>query len=332
MYQFTQESVSDRRKPLYLPEETLFEELRQNIIGQDEVLRLLAHLVIRHLTLGTPSRPITFFMMGPTGVGKTRTAECLVPALRAVNSSCTDYRYLRLDMPEHQEYSRISQLLCAPQSYLGVEDKAQRIERLTSLSEVVILFDEIEKGPPHIINDLTNMIDAGWFSLPHSSTATSARANKRDYCAVTFLFTCNLDAASVINAIQEQQAFTHPARIEKICRAHLHLQGMALELLSRIDTFLVFQPLTWEARAEILRRSIVRAAQEYGLQVAHIQPSAISAILELAREGGSGARPSIYLMDDLLGIPFSNAALNYPHLSVEIRGGPPFECVPCIVG
>ena len=328
MYQFTRKRLSEQRKHLYLPEEALFQELRQNIIGQDEVLRVLARLVSRHLTLRTPSRPATLFMIGPRGVGKTRTAECLVPALRTLNSIGTDYRYWQLDMSEYQEYYPISQLQRAPQGYLGFEDKAQRIDMPTVVPEVVILFDEIEKAHVHIIDDLTNKIEYGQFSLPYSATAMTARACKRDYCVVIFMFTCNLNAASIINDIQEQQAFSDPIRTEKICREHLYLQGMAPELIRRIDTFLVFQPLTWDARAAILTYSIVRAAQEYGLHIANIQPSVITAILELTRDRGSGVRPALHLMDDLLGEAFSNAALNYPHILVEVCGGPPFECVP----
>ena len=97
----------------------LFDKLSEEIIGQDAPLKRLSSKICNHLTRTKPRRPVTIFALGPTGVGKTKTAEYLPVALRELDDGNEDFHYLRLDMSEYQERHRVSQLLGSPQGYIG---------------------------------------------------------------------------------------------------------------------------------------------------------------------------------------------------------------------
>lgn len=321
-------NLPDHERPFYISADTLFHELKQHVLGQDEALRFLARRVSRHLARRTPSHPATIFALGPTGVGKTRTAESLADALRALSPAGVGYSYLRLDMSEYQERYRVSQLLGSPQGYIGYDEGSQLLDALITNPKTVVVFDEIEKAHRDVFQSLMNAMDAGRFSSPRPRATGNAQGREVDCRSAIFFFTSNLDATSILKEVEEQNALAHPRKIEEICRTHLRAQRIPPELIGRINTFLVFQPLTMQTRAEILLLSIVRVAQEYGVEVAYVEPEVVSAILEDAQSEDFGARPDLNLVDDLLGSAFEEAARNYPYIPVKVCGGPPFECEP----
>ena len=316
--------VQDHDTPLYLDEAALFRELSRRIRGQDDALRTLARRTCRHLARRAPGRPATFFAVGPTGVGKTKTGESLPVALRTLDPAGSGYGYLRLDMSEFQERHRISQLLGAPQGYIGYGEGAQLVDALVANPKTVVLFDEIEKAHPDVLRTLMNAMDAGRLSTP---TAT-ARGREVDCRYAIFIFTSNLDASSILQDLEVRNAFGDATLVDEVCRRRLRAVGIAPELIGRIGCFLVFRPLTTCTRAEIVALTIARVAEEYGLQVAHIEPSVIVSILNQTRADGLGARPDEYLVDDLLGAAFAQAAAAHVRSPVEMCGGPPFRCVP----
>lgn len=314
--------MPDHTAPLYLDEDRLFRELSIQVRGQDEALRMLAGRVCRHIARHTPRRPLTLFAVGPTGVGKTKAAELLPVALRALNPINSGYSYLRLDMSEYQERHRISQLLGAPQGYIGYGDGAQLVDSLATNPKTVILFDEIEKAHPHILRTLMNAMDAG-----RLSTAAATTAGREVDCRhALFLFTSNLDVSGILQDLEERDAFGNFAVVDEVCRSRLHAAGISSELVGRIACFLVFRPLTANTRAEIVTLAIARVAEEYGLRVGRIEPSVVVSVLEQIRSVDFGARPYEHLIDDLLGACFANVAATHIHPLVEVYG-PPFQCV-----
>ena len=100
--------------------------------------------------------------------------------------------------------------------------------------------------------------------------------------------------------------------------------GIAPELVGRIRRFLVFQPLSENARAEIMTLAVARVAAEYGVQVGHIAPAVIVNLLAQSRNSEFGARPDEYLVDELLGAAFAEASADPTTGSWAISGGPPF--------
>jgi hypothetical protein len=311
-------------RPLYLDEEALFHELARQVRGQDQALRLLARRVCRHLARRHPRRPATFFAIGPTGVGKTRTAEVLPQALRTLISSGQRYSYLRLDMPEYQERHRVSQLLGAPQGYIGYGEGAQLIDALVANPRTVVLFDEIEKAHPNILRTLMNAMDAGRLSTP----ASTAQGREIDCRYAIFFFTSNLDATAILRDLEVQNAFENEAVVDRVCRGHLQAAGIAPELVGRIGYFLVFRPLTPKARTEIMTLAVARVAAEYGLEVVYIEPQVIGELLERARTGDFGARPDEYLADEVLGACFARTAAAGLQGPVVVRGKGTYWCEP----
>jgi hypothetical protein len=309
---------------IVLDETALLEQLRTHVRGQDAALKTLARRVCRHLARVQPSRPASLFEVGPTGCGKTRTAESLPSALRELTSSASCYGYLRLDMSEYQERHRISQRLGAPQGYIGYGEGAQLIDALAANPRTIILFDEIEKAHKDVFQTLLNAMDAG-----RLSTATRTSQGRTVDCRhALFLFTSNLESIDILHELEEREAFEHPTVVDDVCRRRLRAAGLAPELLGRINAFLVFRPLTQESRAEIITQAVARVANEYGLRIRQIEPGAVLAILEQAKSDGYGARPDEYLVDDLLGPAFAEAVAGGASTPVKITGGPPFRCEP----
>lgn len=307
--------------PLYLDEEALFRQLAAYVRGQEPALRLLARRVCRHLARRVPRRPLTLFAVGPTGVGKTRTAEVLSLALRAVAPAGAGYAYLRLDMAEYQERHRVSQLLGAPQGYVGYGEGAQLVDALAANPRTVVLFDEIEKAHRDVLQALMNAMDAGRLS----TAAATARGRELDCRQAIFFFTTNLDSAGILRELETREAFDQPGVVDQVCRSHLRAAGVAPELVGRITAFLVFRPLSAETRAEIVALAIARVAEEYGVQVEYIEPAVIARILARAQSDGFGARPYEYLVDEVLGETLAHAAASGATASIRL-GVPPFQC------
>jgi ATP-dependent Clp protease ATP-binding subunit ClpA len=308
----------------HIDDEDLFQQLIKRIRGQDDAMRLLARQVRRHLARRTPRRPLTLMALGPTGVGKTASAEYLPIALQGRLPGGANYGHLRLDMSEYQERHRVSQLLGAPQGYLGHDEGAQLINTLRINPRTIVLFDEIEKAHADILRALMNAMDAGRLS----SAVAAGGGHEIDCRRSMFIFTSNLDAAGVLKTLNTRNAFGDRSTVDAVCRSHLRAAGVAPELIGRIGCFLVFRPLGREARAEIATLAITRVAEEYGVRIARIEPTVVADILKASPDEGFGARPDEYLIDELLGACLaeaSTAGLEQPAL---LEAGPPYRCVP----
>lgn len=310
--------------PLYLDEDKLFREMRNYVRGQDEALLTLARAVSRQVARCRPSRPATLFAVGPTGVGKTRTAESLPLALRTLDSNGAGYGYVRLDMAEYQERYRVSQLLGAPQGYIGYGEGSQLVDSLVASPKTIVLFDEIEKAHADVLRTLMNLMDAGRLS----SAAATACGREIDCRHAIFLFTSNLDVSGILGDLEMREGFGKPQVVDAVCRNRLRAAGIKPELIGRIGHFLVFRPLTAHTLSEIVSMALARVAREYGLQVARIDPALIVRILDQIRCDDFGARPYEYLVDDILGHAFAQAVMMHGRSPVELRAGPPVQCSP----
>jgi ATP-dependent Clp protease ATP-binding subunit ClpB len=313
--------VREVDRPLLISEENLFEELSQKVRGQSMALRNLAGQVLRHSARTKPSRPATLFVVGPTGVGKTRTAECLANVLRRKENEDNSYGFVRLDMAEYQESHRVSQLIGSPQGYVGYGEGSLLIDALNANPRTVVLFDEIEKAHPAILRTLMNAMDAGHFS----TAARESGSRKIDCRYAIFIFTSNLEAENIITELEERNGFGRLEVEDEVCRRQLCASGMAPEIIGRIGSFHIFCQLSPEARAEIIALAIVELAAEYGLTVQQIAPSVIMSVLKKVRTDNFGVRPARYLIDDLLGRIFAETAAKQIKEAVEVLG-PPFRC------
>src|SRR5881409_1494923 len=136
----------------------LEEELHQRVIGQDEAVTAVAEAVLRARSgLKDPKRPIgSFIFLGPTGVGKTELARALAEFLFDDERAT-----IRIDMSEYQEKHSVSRLIGAPPGYVGYDEGGQLTEAVRRRPYAVVLFDEIEKAHPEVLNVLLQLLDDG---------------------------------------------------------------------------------------------------------------------------------------------------------------------------
>jgi ATP-dependent Clp protease ATP-binding subunit ClpB len=132
--------------------------LHQRVVGQDEAIAAVSNAIRRaRAGLQDPNRPLgSFIFLGPTGVGKTELARALAEFLFD-----DDHAMIRIDMSEYQEKHTVSRLLGAPPGYVGYEEAGQLTEAVRRRPYSVVLFDEIEKAHPEVLNVLLQLLDDG---------------------------------------------------------------------------------------------------------------------------------------------------------------------------
>ena len=133
----------EREKLLHLDD-----VLHQRVIGQDEAVTKVSEAILRSRAgIANPNRPIgSFLFLGPTGVGKTELAKALAQALFD-----DERNMVRIDMTEYMEKFSVSRLIGAPPGYVGYEEGGQLTEAVRRKPYSVVLFDEVEKGPPRCV-------------------------------------------------------------------------------------------------------------------------------------------------------------------------------------
>ncbi len=296
-----QSSLSDAPSDtaIQIDSNKLYEKLSKKVIGQSAALKTLSSRISIHVAKTNPSRPETFFSVGPSGVGKTRTAEVLPDILRTFyEDDESGFGYLRLDMSEYQEAHRISQLLGAPQGYVGYGEGSELIDALTANPKTIVLFDEIEKAHPNILRALMNAMDAGRLS-------TSANGGQSIDCRkAIFLFTSNLRYQDILSSLGQTDR-TDASKIDRVCRTKLVSAGVAPELVGRIKRFLVYWPLSKKARGSIFALAIQGHGEEYGLNIDQVEPKVIAELLPKNSSSNFGARPDEYIVEEVFGPIFS---------------------------
>ena len=134
------------------------DRLHQRVIGQDEAIRAVANAIRRaRAGLQDPQRPLGSFMfLGPTGVGKTELARALAEFLFD-----DEHAMIRIDMSEYQEKHTVSRMIGAPPGYVGYDEAGQLTEAVRRRPYAVVLFDEVEKAHPEVLNVLLQLLDDG---------------------------------------------------------------------------------------------------------------------------------------------------------------------------
>ena len=224
----------------------LGEELKKQIIGQDQAVVALAN-VIKRSRAGVSSykRPIGSFMfLGPTGVGKTETVKALTRYMFG-----SDENMIRIDMSEYQEKHNVARLTGAPPGYVGHEDGGQLTEAVRRKPYAVILFDEIEKAHPDTFNVLLQVLDDG--------RLTDSLGRVVDFTNTIIIMTSNVgakkaaDFGSGIGFSSASSIATEKARIESIIDKELKSK-FTPEFLNRLDETILFNQLSNEDMIKIV--------------------------------------------------------------------------------
>ena len=214
----------------------LADRLRQKVVGQDEAVDALAKAIKRtRVQLSERIRPASFIFVGPTGVGKTE----LVKVLAAELFDAAD-PLIRLDMTEFMEKHSVARLIGSPPGYVGYDEAGQLTEKVRRKPYSVILFDEIEKAHPDVMNILMQILDEGQIedaqgrnvSFAHTVICMTSNAGSTDK-SVGVGFNKTIEDISREKAMKALREFLRP------------------EFISRIDEIIVFHPLTEENYADI---------------------------------------------------------------------------------
>ena len=225
---------------------TLGEELKKQIIGQDNAVDALS-AVIKRSRVGVSShkKPIGSFMfLGPTGVGKTETVKALTRYMFG-----TDESMIRIDMSEYQEKHNVSRLIGSPPGYVGHEDGGQLTEAVRRKPYSVVLFDEVEKAHPDTFNTLLQVLDEG--------RLTDSLGRTIDFTNTIIIMTSNVgakkaaDFGSGIGFSSSSVIASEKAKMESIVHKELKSK-FTPEFLNRLDEIVLFDQLTDENMLEIV--------------------------------------------------------------------------------
>ena len=218
---------SEKEKLLYLED-----NMKKRVMGQDEALKLVSNAIIRSRSgIKDPNRPIGSFMfLGPTGVGKTEVARTL-----AYELFDDEKHMIRIDMSEYMEKFSVSRLVGAPPGYVGYDEGGQLTEAVRRNPYSIVLFDEIEKAHPDVLNLLLQILDDG--------RVTDSNGRTVDFKNTIIIMTSNLGSEYVLDNQKElvmQEVKNH----------------FRPEFINRIDEIIIFNTLTEDVLSQILDKII----------------------------------------------------------------------------
>ena len=188
------------------------ERLHQRVVGQDEAIAAVANAIRRaRAGLQDPNRPLgSFIFLGPTGVGKTELARALAEFLFD-----DEQAMVRIDMSEYQEKHTVSRMIGAPPGYVGYEEAGQLTEAVRRRPYAVVLFDEIEKAHPEVLNVLLQLLDDG--------RLTDGKGRTVDFKNTVVIMTSNLGSQFLADHMGEAgdplERGDAPARCSTRCGA-----------------------------------------------------------------------------------------------------------------
>ena len=207
----------------------LKEELRKRIVGQGEAIDAVSSAVKRsRVQIAAHRRPASFIFVGPTGVGKTELVKVMSEQLFH-----TPETLIRLDMSEFMEKHSVSRIIGAPPGYVGYDDAGQLTEKVRRKPYSVILFDEIEKAHPDVLNILLQIFDDG--------RVTDAQGRVVNFENTIIVMTSNAGSESSNNPLGFGKTQKDAAKEKAIAALEKFLRP---EFLGRIDDIIVFNPLT----------------------------------------------------------------------------------------
>jgi len=256
------------------------ERLHKRVIGQDEAITAVSHAIRRaRAGLQDPNRPLGSFMfLGPTGVGKTELARALAEFLFD-----DEQAMVRIDMSEYQEKHTVSRMIGAPPGYIGYDEAGQLTEAVRRRPYSVVLFDEIEKGHPEVLNVMLQLLDDG--------RLTDSKGRTVDFKNTVIIMTSNLGSALIA-----ERTMAEGGAIDERTRRHVMdalREHFRPEFLNRIDEIIFFHALGREHMKRIIDIQIAGLTRRLEERKIHVMLTD-AAKDQLVREGydpSYGARP-----------------------------------------
>ena len=280
------------------------ENLRETVIGQNEAVVAISKALRRsRADLKDPRRPIgSFLFLGPTGVGKTYLARNLANFMFGDPESL-----IQIDMSEYMEKFSASRLIGSPPGYVGYEEGGQLSEAVRRRPYSVILFDEVEKAHPDVMNLLLQILEEGMI--------TDSFGRKIDFRNTIIILTSNVGAESIkrqttlgFNAMAEDEADFEgmKAKIDSVAKKHFRP-----EFLNRLDELVVFRMLEKESLNVIVDLEVAKLVKRLADKQIDLvlEESARDLIVTEGYDPDYGARPMRRAVEQLLEDPLAEAIL-----------------------
>ena len=263
--------------------------LHERVVGQNEAVEAVAKAIRRgRVGLKDPKRPIgSFLFLGPTGVGKTELSKALAEALFGDENSI-----IRVDMSEFMEPHSVSKLIGSPPGYVGFDDGGQLTEKIRRKPYSVILFDEIEKAHPDVMNMLLQILEDG--------RLTDSQGRTVNFKNTVIIMTSNIGARAITD--KKSLGFTSKENVEDNKKEYEQIKKEVMdevkrelrpEFINRIDEIIVFHKLNDEEInqiIDIMLNDVIKRLKEQKIKV-EIDKSVKDLIASKGIDKAFGARP-----------------------------------------
>ncbi|MBQ0098610.1 MAG: ATP-dependent Clp protease ATP-binding subunit [Oscillospiraceae bacterium] len=251
--------------------------LKKKIIGQDEAVDALAKAIKRSRVQISPRRrPASFIFVGPTGVGKTELVKVL-----SLELFDTPETLIRLDMSEFMEKHSVSKIIGSPPGYVGYDEAGQVTEKVRRRPYSVLLFDEIEKAHPDVMNILLQILDEGKLTDAHGRTV--------DFSNTVIVMTSNAGSNKYENSLGFGKS-SDEIEQDRVMKALSEF--LRPEFIARVDEVIVFKSLTgddYTKIADLMLSEYVETLKEKGIVFKYTK-TACKCLAEKSCNGKSGAR------------------------------------------
>lgn len=278
----------------------LEKHLTKHIIGQADAIQAVSRAIRRNRSgIADERRPIgSFIFMGPTGVGKTELARVLA---REVLGS--EEAMIKIDMSEFSERHTTARLVGAPAGYVGYDEGGQLTDKVRRQPYSLVLFDEIEKAHPEVLNMLLQILEDG--------SLTDAKGRKVDFTNTIVILTSNLGAEKMQK--EASLGFRANTNLELGELSSVHQQNreaaseelkrvMRPELINRLDKVIVFKALTKQEATKILDLQLgelSKRLERKGIGVS-LQTAAKKTLLDKGYDAANGVRPLRRIIQDMV--------------------------------
>jgi len=293
----------------------LREKIMKRVVGQDKAVESVSNAILRSRAgLARPNQPTgSFLFLGPTGVGKTELAKAL-----AVELFDDERCMVRIDMSEYMEKHSVARLIGSPPGYVGHDEGGQLTEAVRRRPYNVVLFDEVEKAHPDVLNLLLQVLDDGRLTDSHGKTV--------DFCNTVIVMTSNIGAKYLLE--QKNHEYKECNSSSRVSTKRRKIKGnnarnvdkaMAAlkqhfrpEFLNRLSDICVFEPLRQSQLEQICSIQISGIAQrldKHGISL-DVSPEALTFMVREAYDPAYGARPLQRYVEDSLITPVSTMMIS----------------------
>lgn len=282
------------------------EMLKQNIIGQDEALSIVCRSIRRsRADIKDPNRPIgAFLFLGPTGVGKTLLAKQL-----AVHMFGGEDALIQVDMSEYMEKFAVSRMTGSPPGYVGHEEGGQLTEQVRQRPYSVVLFDEVEKAHPDVMNLLLQILEEGRLS--------DSFGRKIDFRNTIIIMTSNLGADLIRKTSEMGFGATEGMPDYKTMQEKIESavkKGFKPEFLNRLDGVVIFKPLDKSHLRQVIELEVKKVQTRLARQkiILTLEESAKEYLVNKGFQPEMGARPLRRTIEQELEDPLAEKILLNP--------------------